>query len=617
MPISKLLFKPGINRETTSYGNEGGWYDCDKVRFIEGLPQKIKGWTQYVAEQFVGTCRALFNWSTISGENYVAVGTHLKYYLITPTGTYYDITPIRSTVTLTNPFATTNGSAVVTVTDVDHGALSGDYVTFSGSAAVGGIPAAELNAEHSITYINADTYTITVATSATSTVAAGGGASVTAAYQINVGLDTYVAGSGFGAGVWSRGTWGSGTSISAGAQLRLWSQSNFGEDLLFNPRTGGVYYWDASSGVTTRAVNITGLASASNPPEVANGVLVSDTERIVLVFGTNPVGSSDQDPMLIRWSDTESLIQWTPAATNASGDYRLGRGSQIMCAKPAKQETLVWTDSALYAMQFIGAPYIYGFTLVADNISVMGPNTVIVANNVAYWMGVDKFYTYSGRVEDLPCTLRSYVFDNINRDQAWQTHCGLVEGQTEIWWFYCTADSTTVDRYVVYNYAERVWYHGSLARTAWLDSPLQASPIAADYNNRLLYHETGVDDVSSGSAAAIDAYIESSDFDIQDGDTYAYISRILPDVTFETSTAASPYVYMKISPRTFSGANYTSESNQTVTRTSTVTVEQYTNQCHVRVRGRQAKLRVESDAAGVHWWLGAVRIDVKSDGRRA
>lgn len=626
MPLKKILPKSGINKENTRYTTEGGWYDCDKIRFRQGTPEKIGGWVRFSANTFLGVCRSLWNWITLAGLDLIGVGTNLKFYIERGLQ-YYDITPIRDTVTLTNPFTATNGSSVITVLDTAHGCVTGDYVTFSGATGLGGnITAGVLNAEHQVTVLSVNTYTITVSATANATDAAGspGGGTVTAAYQINTGPAFSVPLAGWGAGTWSSGSWG---LTAATDSLRLWSQSNFGEDLIINPRGGGIYYWDASAGLTQRAVNISTLSGASGTPVQANFVLVSDANRFVFAFGTTAIDTLAYDAMLIRWSDQENVANWTPSAASQAGDIRLSHGSGIVGALQARQEVLVWTDSAMYSMQYLGAPEVWGIQLLGDNISICSQNSMILASGVAYWMGVDKFYKYDGRVQTLRCDLRQHVYQNINTAQYGQIFCGTNEGFNEVWWFYCSANSTAVDRYVVYNYLEDIWYYGTLARTAWLDSGLKPAPIAATYSNNLVSHEVGNDDQETATALPISAYITSSEFDLDDGHNFSFVWRVLPDITFRGSDAASPQVTMYLLPLTNSGSGYhvdNTAANQSVggtsyanvTRVATVPVEEFTGQVYTRVRGRQLAIKVESTALGVAWQLGAPRLDLRPDGRR-
>jgi hypothetical protein len=697
MPLKKVQLKPGVNRENTRYTTEGGFYDCDKIRFRQGTPEKIGGWLRISASTFMGVCRSLWNWVTLSALNLMGVGTNLKYY-IESGGIYNDITPIRVTNTLSNPFATTSGLATVVVTDASGGWENGDYVTFSNVSTVGGL---DLNGQFQITEIpNTTTYQITASTTASST-ATGGGTSVYAAYQINTGSAIAVPAVGWGAGGWGLGTWGNGAASTN--LIRLWSQGNFGEDLIYGPRGGGVYYWDASIGLGTPAVTVSiaspavfttsisladgtpialkttgqlptgltpgtvyyvintsgttfnvsatyngtaitttgtqsgthnidnrglplsSLVGASDAPTAQNYILISDASRFVLCFGVNDYGSTQLDPMLIRWSDQESAANWTPAATNQAGSLRLSHGSKIVAAQQSRQEILVWTDSSIYSLQYLGPPIVWGSQLLGDNVSIVGPNATTIASGVSYWMGVDKFYRFDGRVSTLRCDLRQYIFSDINLAQADQIFASTNEGFNEIWWFYCSASSTAIDRYVIYNYGEDIWYYGTMARTAWIDSGLRDNPVAATYSYNLVNHEQGLNDNVSGVPSAINAYIQSSEFDIDDGHNFAFIWRMLPDITFRGSTASSPQVTMYLYPLTNSGSGYndpgieqsvggTSYAN--VVRTSVIPIEQFTGQIYTRVRGRQLALKIESNALDMTWQLGSPRIDIKPDGRR-
>ena len=616
MTLRKVVLKPGVNKEVTRYVDEQGWADCDKVRFRAGFPEKIGGWEQISGNTFLGVSRSLFNWVTLEGQNLLGVGTNLKFY-IEKGGTYFDVTPERtpSGVSLTNPFTTVSGSTTVTVTDANGGYINGDFVTFSGASAVGGLT---LNGEFQITYSTGNTYTIESSSAASSS--ATGGGSVTAKYQINVGPEFAVPLVGWGAGGWNEGAWGNG-SVSTDS-LRLFSQSNFGEDLIFGPRGASIYYWDASNGLTTRAVELSSIAGASNTPTKQNFILVSDVSRFVFCFGANTLGSAVQDPMLIRWSDQESAANWTPAANNQAGDLRLSKGSKIVTALQSRQEILVWTDSALYSLQYVGAPAVWGSQLLGDNVSIASQNAAVYADDITYWMGADSFYMYDGRVKNLPCALKRHVFNDINQEQIEQVFAGTNEGFDEVWWFYPSNSSSTIDKYIVYNYAQQIWYFGSLARSAWLDTGIRQLPVAATYSNNLVTHEDGVDDNESGTRAAITAFITSGEFDIEDGDRFSFIRRILPDITFDGSTAESPSATLELLPLQSSGSGFSSpaseggDSSGTVTRSATVPVEKYTTQVNTRVRGRQLSIKVQSADLGVQWQLGAPRLDIRPDGRR-
>lgn len=705
MPLSKIIYKPGVNRENTRYTNESGWYVSDKVRFRQGTPEKIGGWERISSSTFLGICRALWNWVTLGFENLLGVGTNLKYY-IEQGGLYYDVTPLRTTVTInTNPFALT-ASTTVTVTDTGHGCINGDFVTFSGAVGIGGVgtnvTAAVLNQQFQITYIDTNSYSITISVVPNATAIAaspGGGSAVVAAYQLNVGPAIQSPLVGWGAGLWGQGTWGQGGTSTD--KMRLWNANNWGEDLVFGPRTKTIYYWDASTGVNTRAValnslggvvtmtiatpcvltftvtlaegtavsftttgalptglstgttyylrNVAGLTAnlsltatgalintsgtqsgthsmiLEDVPDFQNSLIVSDAQRFFLVFGCNSEDSVTLDPMLIRWCSQESLVDWRSAPTNSAGSLRLSHGSEIITVQQQRQEILIWTDAALFSLQYLGAPLQWGTQILTDNISIVSPNAAIIASGVTFWMGIDKFYSYDGRVQTLRCDLKKYIFSDINRDQYTQIFAGTNEGFNEVWWFYCSAGSTQIDRYVIYNYAENqgagVWYYGSLGRTAWSDSGLRPYPQAATYSYNVVNHELGVDNKETGTTTAINAYIETSEFDIEDGHNLGFVYRIIPDITFVGSETASPQVTMTLIPMMNSGSGYNSpqsvsgSSSAAVTRTATVPIEQFTGQIYVRVRGRQMIFKIESDQIGCNWQLGAPRIDIRPDGR--
>jgi len=621
MPLKKLDLRPGVNRERTRYANENGWYECDKIRFRQKLPEKIGGWTRISANTFQGVCRSLWAWITLAGSQLVGVGTHLKFY-IEQGGVYSDITPIRATTTNAATFSASNGSTTITVTDNSHGAIVGDFVTFSSAVSLGGvITATILNAEHQIVSVtNANTYTFTASTAANSSDSGNGGSATDAAYQISVGPETVVPLTGFGAGNWGEGTWGNGGTGSV--ELRLWSQSNFGEDLVFGPRGGSLYYWDATNGTSTRGVLLSGLGGASDVPTKQNFILVSDISRFILCFGANTIGTSVQDPMLIRWSDQESAVDWTPTSTNQAGSLRLSRGTKIVTAIPTRQAITAWTDAAVYSLQYLGGQAVWGAQVVGENISIASPNAVTFANGVAYWMGKDKFYMYDGTVQPLVCDLLRHVFSDYDTIQADQVFAGTNEEYHEIWWFYCSNGSSTVDKYVIYNYQDKIWYYGSLARTAWLDSGMRNFPLAATYTPNLVNHEEGIDDNQTGTTAAISAFITSAEFDLDDGHQFNFVWRVMPDITFDGSTIDAPSATMTLFPLKNSGSGYNSpasvggDDNGAITRSATVPVEKYTEQINTRVRGRQLSVKVASSASGVQWQLGTPRIDMRPDGRR-
>jgi hypothetical protein len=781
MPLQKLQFRPGVNREGTTLSNEGGWYDCDKVRWRSGYPEKIGGWqvdggtiystapTNTFASggtstsatvpsgSYWGVAKSMWNWINLAGYNLLSVATNLKVYIQNSLGgAYNDVTPIRTTSTTLGTsvtFAATNGSKTITVTNASNGVQVGDFVIFTGAVSLGGnITASVLNREYQVqTVPSITTYTITASVAANGSDSGNGGGATVAYYQIPTGNTNFTYGTGYGAGgyggstgpsyittltagisasstsniavasttgfaasgtIWigtegitytsvtgggspsfngiTRGYqstaaahsngdqvsqypstatgYGSPATTGVGIQLRLWSQTNYGEDLLFNARGGAMYYWannssvnvydraqviKASTSVTTKLGSFT---PDSTCPSVANFVLVSDSSRFTFAFGCNdPTGvyaTTAQDPMQIRWSDQNTLATWQPSITNQAGGIRLSHGSSIVTALQTRQEILVLTDAAIYALQYLGAPYVWGNQLLADNISIVSPNAMSVVNNVTYWMGADKFYMYSGRVETLPCALRQYIYGNINLTEAFQIHSGTNEGYNEIWWFYpsqtgTTADggnstgtaanpNTLIDRYVIYNHLERTWYYGTLngttvrPRTAWLDSPLRAEPtVAIGYNSNnaytngsTVYHEVGVDNVETGTPVAINSYVQSSDFDIGDGHNFGFVWRLIPDLTFDGSTSAAPAAYFTVRPRQNPGANYGQSDDPAVTSaqsyasTTTYNVQQFTQQVYVRIRGRQMAFKISSTDLGTQWQLGAPRIDVRPDGRR-
>ena len=627
MPLKKILVRPGVARENTRYLSESlgptgingsysaGWYDCDKIRFRSGSAEKLGGWAPFSTSYYLGICRSLNNWVTLGGNQLIGVGTNLKFY-VNQGGSYYDITPLRDTETLTNPFETTSGSPIVVVNDAAGGYSDGDFVTFSGATAVGGLT---LNGEYQISANTSGEYTITAASNATST--ATGGGTVTAAYQLNIGPAVVVPLTGWGAGAWGTGTWGVGSSSTD--SLRIWSQSNFGEDLVFCPRGGGLYFWNASSGVVAnRGVNITSLSGASNVPTKTNITFVSDISRFVFAFGCTDLGSSVLDPMLVRWSDQESLVDWTPLPTNQAGSLRLSQGSEIVSVLQSRQELLVWTDASLYSLQYLGAPEGWGATLVGENVSISGQKSVGLASGITYWMGVDKFYKYDGRTQTLRCDLRQYIFSDINTAQMEQVVCGTNEGFNEVWWFYCSANSVVLDRYAIYNYLEDIWYYGNMGRTAWLDSGLQAGPVAATYANNLVNHEVGNDDNLNGTPVAMESFITSAEFDLDDGHKFSFVWRMLPDVTFRGSEAANPSIVMSLLPLKNSGSGYTNPASvggtnsASVTRSVNLPVEQFTGQVYTRIRARQMAMRISSTGLGVAWQLGAPRLDLRPDGAR-
>lgn len=796
MPLQKLQFRPGINREGTDYSNEGGWFDGDKIRFRSGFPEKIGGWTQVSPNTFNGVARSIWIWSDGDagvGNFYIGVGTNTQYYIYFG-GVYNDVTPIVETDILTNPFTTVAGSNIVTVTDALYNPSVGDYVDISGASLVGGL---QINGEYSVVEILGGT-TYTIRTTNVAASSATGGGTVTIEYEYPVGLNVYSIGTGWGAGPWGgvpspiivslgsnpfsttsgsatitvtqaahglsngdfvsfsaatgfagisaavinttyvisgvttntynitlatgltanatttgggtialvtneSGTqgWGDGYSTGIGQQLRLWSSDNYGSDLVIAPRGGPIFYWADLSGVSVRAkylsdvadtttiftdactfgggatsitvtaaaapniypyMNISGTnlpagthvaasyitgattvpinttttgASAGNytftyagafVPNSTYQVVSSSIQQFVIAYGANSYEpgnpNSAFNPMLVRWSDQANAYQWIPQVTNQSGEFTLTNGSYIMAARTTRQEILVWTDSCLYSQQYLGAPYVWGFQVLMDNISVMSPNSMITVNNVTYWMGRDRFYMYSGRVEVLPCSLRQYIFADINNDQAYQVFAGANEAYNEVWWYYCSTDQTVVNKYVIYNYLDRVWYYGNMNRSAWMQTGTQPYPIAADYNGRLLYHENGNDDVSTAETLPIVAYVQSSDFDIGDGHNFGFVWRILPDLNFNGSSVNQPSVTMTVKPRQNSGTPYGPANNpqvQSANNYTTIpqyTIQEFDGQVYTRLRGRQMSFRIESTGVGVAWQLGSPRIDIRADGRR-
>jgi hypothetical protein len=703
MPLQKVILKPGVNRENTRYTNEGGWYESDKVRFRQGTPEKIGGWNRISDAVYLGICRSLWNWITLASKNLLGVGTNLKFY-IESGGQYNDITPIRATYTLTNPFTTatstnTGTTTTVTVTDANGGFINNDYVTYyaGGAASVtfNGITITT-GTEYQITYVTATTYTITV--TGTASASSAGGGTIYAVYQVNTGPSFAVPLTGWGASTWGSGAWGTGT-VTADA-LRLWNQMNWGEDLVYGPRGAPLYYWDAAIGVTSSTVTMTiaapcvvtsalGLAEATAitfsttgwlptgllpgvtyyvkylssttfnlaataggstitttgtqsgvqtitprgvllsslsgadgyTPLYQNAFTVSDASRFLIVFGTNDYGSTILDPMLIRWSDQESLTTWYPAVTNQAGSVRLSHGSRIITTLQSRQEILVFTDQAVYSLQYLGPPYVWGTQILADNVSIAGPNAAAIGSGVTYWMGVDKFYKYDGRIQTLRCDLLRYVYSDINPLQYDQVFAGTSEGFTEVWWFYCSISSNTIDRYVIYNYAEDIWYYGTMARTAWLDTGLRNYPVAATYSYNIVNQESGVDNNETSTTLPIEATITSSQYDIGDGHNFAFVYRLIPDLTFRGSTGGTtPAVTMYLQGLNNSGSGITQSGNAGVTYNgsapSVINVDEFTGQIYIRLRGRQMQMQITSNTLGTQWQLGAPRIDIRPDGRR-
>jgi hypothetical protein len=617
MALQKLQFKPGIVRDTTDYTNEGGWFDCDKVRFRMGLPETIGGWAKFTSSTMLGTCRSLHVWSTLTGTNYVGAGTSKKFYVIGG-DVPYDITPIRLTTTGTATFTATDGSSTLSIIDVAHGAYLGDFVIYSNATTLGGnITALVLNQEYEITnVVDDDTYEINVVVLADASDIGDGGAATVAAYQINIGLDTVVVGSGWSAGFWGRGTWSSAADVSVpGANLRLWSQDNFGENLVFNVRSGGIYYWTVSSGIVSRGVNITSLTNQS-APVIANQVLVSERDRHVVAFGCDPESNPGvQDPLIIRFSSQESVTDWQTRADNTAGELRIGTGSYIVGAVQTKQQIVVFTDIAMYTMQYIGPPYTFGLTEVSSNISIAGQNAAISTGDSVYWMGTGQFYMYNGTVTQMPCSVKEYVFSDINIYQLAKVAAASNAAFAEIWWFYPSATSEVNDKYVVFNYESNIWYYGTMSRTAWQDNAFAGLPIAAAQDGYIYYQESGLNDGSGDVPVPLNAYIESSVVDIGEGDQFMFASRIIPDITFRNSTT-EPTATFTIKARNYPGGNYFGTSNNSVVSTATVPVQLFTEQSFIRVRGRSVALRVESNQVNTAWRLGSPRLDVRPDGRR-
>tara|TARA_R110002051_G_scaffold325050_1_gene425475 strand:- start:266 stop:2128 length:1863 start_codon:yes stop_codon:yes gene_type:complete len=620
MPLQKIVFPSGIFRDQTRFASDGRWFDCDKIRFRSGLPQKIGGWERYSTNTTDGQIRFLLNFISLDENNYLAIGSSERFY-IEEGGSFNNITPLRKTSSLGADPITTGGagSGVITVSDTGHGAVLNDFVTLAGATTTDSVTAAQINITHQITEIvSVNAYKVETAGSAGGTVAGGGG-SVTAAYEINVGLDTAVQGTGFGAGTYSRGTYGSGATIPAGAvdQLRLWSGDNFGEDLVFNVRNGGVYYWDASGGTGVRADALSDETGASDAPTIAVQVMVSNNDRHVIAFGCNDRGATAQDKLLIRWSDQENAVDWTPTTANTAGDLRLNSGSEIVRAYDTRQEILVWTEEALFSMRFVGPPFTFGHNVLSRNTTLIAPNAVASLDGAVYWMGLRDFFVYTGRVQELPSTVRDYVFGDINLAQAQKIHAGTIKDFGEIVWFYCSADATEIDRYVIYNSFENCWYFGTLSRTAWLDSSSRDYPIGANSVDYKIYnHELGLNDGEGTSPTGISAYVESSDFEIGEGDRFQFIRRIYPDISFFGSTDPAPAVNFLLKPRNFPGSAFGTSDTSEVAGTKMVDVQEFTEQSFVRVRSRQVAFRVESSGTNIAWKLGVPRIDIRPDGRK-
>jgi len=639
MPLSKLQFRPGVNREITAYSNEGGWFDIDNVRFQKGYPEKIGGWQKRSSNSFLGTCRALHPWVSLDRDQYVGVGTNLKYY-IDEGGFYNDVTPLRLTTSAgAVTFAATNGSSELTVSHSNHGAVVNDFVTYSGAASLGGLITANvLNQEYYVTeVVDTNSYKIKARAAGTSIsdityegqlnpslVAANGsdtgngGGSVVGAYQINTGLDIGVSGAGWGAGTWGRGTWGSASSDAIVTNtLRLWSHDNFGEDLLMNVRDGGIYYWDETNTLSTRGVDITTLAAANKAPSVAKQVLVSDRDRHVIAFGCDTEANPGvQDPLAIRFSSQESLTDWETRSDNTAGELRLGSGSEIVTALETRQQILVFTDTTLYSMQFLGPPFTFGVNSLSENITVAGPNAAIAVDDNVFWMGRAEFYVYSGAVQRLPCLVRDFVFSDINEEQLDKINAALNTEHSEIWWYYPSENSSEVNRYVVYNYLEKVWYYGSFGRTAWIDRGIFDFPFAANADGYIYEHEIGFDDGTTNPITPINAFIQSSPMDIGDGEQFMLLRKMIPDVDFRDSTAILPDVNITLDVKNVPDGTYSKTETDSFVKTQAASVSARTEQLDFRLRGRQMRFKIESEDLGVTWRLGSPRLDIRPDGRR-
>lgn len=619
MALQKIQFSAGLDREQTPYAAEGRWYDCDKIRFRMGYPESIGGWSKLTASPFLGTCRALHGWTALDNTSFIGIGTHLKYYIVQGSG-INDITPIRQTSTNTITFAATNGSSEITVTDsAGHGALLGDFVTFSSAVSLGGnITADVLNQEYEITEITSGTqFKIVASVSANSSDTGNGGSATDAAYQISIGLDTVVAGSGWGADPWSDGGWGDPANTSIpGAQLRLWSHDNYGEDLIMNIRDGGLYYWDRSSGISSRAVELDSLPGANKTPTVARQVLISDRDRHAMAFGCDGEFSlGTQDPLLIRFSAQEDVTDWETRTDNTAGSLRISSGSQIISAIKTKQQILVFTDVSLHTVQYIGAPFTFGLSEVSQGLTIAGQNAAVAVNDAVYWMGRNQFYVYNGTVQEIPCTVKEFVFTNLNQTQIDKVFAGHNPEFSEVWWFYPSAASANNDRYVIYNYDQNVWYFGTMERTAWEGSNILGFPLATARDGYVYTHESGINDGSVNPPVAIASYIESNVFDIGDGEQFMFAWRLIPDVTFRTSDD-NPLVTITMKTQDYPGGGFDDSNSGTVARTATLPVEKFTEKLYLRLRGRAMSFRIESDQYNTAWRLGVPRLDVRTDGRR-
>jgi len=624
MTLQKAIFKPGINREGTDYDNEGGWFDCNLVRFRKGRPEKFGGWAKNNNNTFLGTCRALHPWIALAGTKYLGLGTTWKYY-IEEGSSFNDVTPIRSTTSAGDvTFAKVgNGDATITVSDTAHGAVQNDFVTFSGASSLGGnITATVLNQEYQIaTIVNSNSYTIEAKdTNGDPVLAAAGdsgngGGSTVGAYQVNVGLDVYVPGVGWGLNGWGEGAFGSATALSSTNQLRLWTHDNFGEDLIINQRGGGIFRWVENNGTTTRAVNLSTTTGANQVPTVGLQVITSEKDRHLIVLGADPLSGGVRtgavDPMLIAFSDQENALDFEPQTTNTAGSLRLSSGSSIIGAVKSRQEILVWTDTALYSMQFIGPPFTFGVNLINEGTGLLGPKAAVTAPQGVFWMSYNNFYLYNGSVQTVPCTVQDYVFSDINLTQSFKINAFTIADKNEVGWFYCSSSSDEVDKYVIYNYAENVWFYGSLSRTAWLDAGIENYPRAVS-NGYLYQQEQGFDDDGSPMT---NVFIESSDFDLGDGEQFTFIQKIIPDFKFLQNSNENGSVNVVVKTRNYPG--------DSLSVNSTSSIQANTQQAFVRGRARQMVLRFESDDdapndgnLGIGWRLGATRIDVRTDGKR-
>ena len=622
MPLEPLLFKPGINKESTSYTAEGGWFDGNLVRFKKGYAEKIGGWQKYLLVSYEGTGRKLHNWVNLGGSKLLGLGTRFKLY-IQEGANFNDITPLRSTTAAGDvTFAASNGSSTVTVTDASHGAAQNDFVTFSGAVSLGGvITAPVLNHEYQVaSIVNGNSYTFLATDANGNSVTANGsdtgngGGSTVGKYQIGVGLDVFVGSTGWGADTWGNSTWGSTSSLAANNQLRLWSMDNFGEDLIANPRAGSVYYWTNSGGVAARGVELSDLAGSNLAPTRGLQVIVSDVDRHALVLGADPISNSTGlrsgsiDPLLIAFSNQEDITDWEPRSDNTAGSLRCSAGSEIIGGIRARQETLIWTDVALYSLQFIGTPLTFGLNLINEGVTLIGPNCAVNTPAGVFWMDRKGFYKYSGTVQSIKCSVQSYVYSDFNQSQSYQFFGFVNKEFNEVGWFYCSSSTTIIDRYVTYNYVEDHWSIGQMSRTAWIDEGVSVNPIAAGKSSSTPYlysHEVGNDDDGSAMASV---YIQSGDFDIGNGQDFQFIKRMIPDIDFNGTGGSSQAVDAVLKVRNYPGDSLATEQTTSFTGTTT--------KIDMRARGRQAALRFQSSAAGVGFRLGNTRLDLQPNGKR-